>query len=227
MPQRAAPKAGWSGASLVKPLRDRFGWPVAIDTDVNAAALAEYSLGAARGCRSCGYVTVGTGIGGGFLLDGKSIRGLMHPEIGHLRVQRAPGDADFAGVCSFHGDCLEGLASGPAIEARWGISPAQFAQMPLAADTIAYYVAQLMTMIALTLSCERVALGGGVMQHPTLLDLVRAHTQRQLNGYLPNARFNTHIADYIVAPALGTDSGLMGARLLALQAAQKTSHTMA
>jgi fructokinase len=209
------PKAGWSGANLVGPLRDRYGWPVAIDTDVNAAALAECRYGAARGCRSSGYVTIGTGIGGGFVQDGRSLRGVMHPEVGHLRVQRAPGDAAFPGICTFHGDCLEGLASGPAIAARWGYTPEQLAQTPSAVDTIAFYIGQLMATIALTLSCERVVVGGGVMQQALLLDGVREHTRKLLNGYLPDERFSTGIDRFLVAPGLGLRSGLIGARLLA------------
>jgi fructokinase len=213
------PKAGWSNADLVGPLRDRYGWPVAINTDVSAAALAEHQLGAARGCRSSGYVTVGTGIGGGFVLDGKILRGVMHPEIGHLRVQRAPGDSLFPGTCSFHGDCLEGLASGPAIAARWGFTSEQLAMESAAVETIAFYIGQLMAAIALTLSCERVVVGGGVLQQPALLDRVRFHTGTLLNGYLPQARFGRDIHQYVVAPGLGHRSGLIGARLLAQQVA--------
>ena len=213
------PKAGWTNADLVGPLRDRYGWPIAIDTDVTAAALAEHQLGAARGCRSCGYVTVGTGIGGGFILNGQTLRGVMHPEVGHLRVQRAPGDDRFPGICAFHGDCLEGLASGPAIAARWGYTPEQLAREPAAVEAIAFYLGQLMAAIALTLSCERVVVGGGVMQQPVMLGRVRSHARDLLNGYLPQARFGRDIDQYVVAPGLGLQSGLIGARLLAQRTA--------
>ena len=207
------PKPGWSGADLVAPLRTRFGRPVALDVDVGAAALAEVRLGAGQGTRSLAYVTVGTGIGAGFIINGQPLHGLMHPEAGHMQVRRAPRDVDFPGVCPYHGDCLEGLASGPAILARW--------QRPLneleAAhqEVIAWYLGQLCANLALTLSCERIAIGGGVMQTDGLLERIRAQARALLNGYLPRPQHRGELNEFIVAPGLGEHAGLAGALLLA------------
>jgi fructokinase len=212
------PKAGWSGTDLLKPLREHFHVPVAIDTDVNAAALAEAQLGAGRGLRSIAYITVGTGIGGGFVIDGQSLRGVMHPEIGHLPVRRDKRDTNFDGCCPFHGDCLEGLASGPAVLARWGTPLNELARQPETSSIIAGYLAQLSASIAFTVSSERIVFGGGVMQTPGLIDEVRTETVRLLNGYLPLAPLDGNLADFIVPPGLGTRSGLTGAMLLAQRA---------
>jgi fructokinase len=213
------PKPGWTDADLVTPLRQRFGVPVAIDTDVNAAALAEWQLGAGQERRSLAYVTVGTGIGGGFIVDGKLVHGLMHPEVGHLLVRRDPRDAEFAGTCPFHGDCLEGLACGRAITARWGRSLSELPAEHEGSSIIAGYLGQLVANIALMLSSERVVLGGGVMQHAALLPLIRASTLRLLNGYLPHPELSGTLTDYVCAPGLGDRSGITGAVLLAQAAA--------
>jgi fructokinase len=215
------PKAGWSGADLVAPLRERFGVPVAIDTDVNAAALAEAQLGAGRGLRSVAYITVGTGIGGGFAIDGLSLRGVMHPEIGHIAMRRDPRDLGFKGNCPFHGDCLEGLASGPAIMARWQRSLSEPTMQPEACEIVAGYLGQLAASIALTVSSECIVFGGGVMDTPGLIERVRAAAAQQLNGYLPRAPLDGTLDNYIVAPGLGTRSGLTGALLLAQRAVQQ------
>jgi fructokinase len=207
------PKPGWSGADLVAQLRTRFGRPVALDVDVGAAALAEMRLGAGRGTRSLAYVTVGTGIGAGIIINGQPLHGLMHPEAGHMHVRRAPGDSDFPGVCPYHGDCLEGLASGPAIQARW--------QRPLNEleavyhEVIACYLGQLCANLALILSCERIAIGGGVMQTDGLLGRIHAQARALLNGYLPRPQHRGDLREFIVAPGLGEHAGLAGAFLLA------------
>jgi fructokinase len=194
----ATPKPGWSDADLVRPLRTRFHRPVAIDTDVNAAALAEARH--AGGLRSLAYVTVGTGIGGGAIVGDRTISGLMHPEMGHLHVQRGRGDADFAGVCPFHGDCLEGLASGPAIVRRWGAQfdalPDDHPALPLLGD----YLAQLAATLLLVLSSERVVFGGGVMSDGRLLPYVRAATRRRLGGYLRPERLGD-LSTILVPPS--------------------------
>jgi fructokinase len=210
------PKPGWSDADLIGPLQRQFRKPVTIDTDVNAAALAEYELGAGRGTRALAYVTVGTGIGGGFIIDGQPLHGLMHPEVGHIRIQRDARDAGFAGICPFHGDCLEGLASGPAILARWHAPLSELGGAHTGLDIIGGYLGQLAANIALMHSCERAIFGGGVMQSAGLLQLVRRSTQQLLNGYLPHARFNSDLSEYITAPALGDRSGIAGAMLLAM-----------
>jgi fructokinase len=212
------PKPGWSGADLLAPLRDAFARPIGIDTDVNAAAMAEAQLGAGCGLRSVAYVTVGTGIGGGFFIDGRSLRGVMHPEIGHLPVRRDPRDLAFAGCCPFHGDCVEGLASGTAIMARWNESLDQLAARPAARSIIAGYLGQLSASIALTLSSQLIVFGGGVMQTPGLVEEIRRSAARHLNGYLPCPPLDGALDRYIVPPGLGTRSGLAGAMLLAKHA---------
>ena len=207
------PKPGWSGADLLAPLRSHFGKPMALDFDVGAAALAEARLGAGRGARSLAYVTVGTGIGAGFIIDGRPLHGLMHPEAGHIPVRRARGDDQVRGVCPYHGDCLEGLATGPAIQARWGrsLDRLEAAQH----EVIAYYLGQLCASLALTLSCELIVIGGGVMQTGGLLERIRNHARTLLAGYLPRPRHCGDLRDFIVAPGLGEDAGLAGAMLLA------------
>jgi fructokinase len=211
------PKPGWSGVDLVAPLRERFARPVAIDTDVNAAALAETQLGAGVGLRSVAYVTVGTGIGGGFIIDGRSLQGVMHPEIGHLPVRRDARDQAFRGHCPFHRDCLEGMAAGPAIMARWSAPLNELDTQ--ARSIVAGYLGQMAASIAFTVSSERIVLGGGVMDTPGLIELVRQSAAQQLNGYLPRAPLDGSLEEYLVSPALGSRSGLAGAMLLAMRAA--------
>jgi fructokinase len=209
------PKAGWSGADLRAPLQARFRRPVAIDTDVNAAALAEAAFGAGRALRSLAYVTVGTGIGGGVVLDGQALHGMLHPEMGHIVVRRDPRDLDFAGTCPFHRDCLEGLASGPAVEARWGAPLDALAPEHPAADVIGGYLAQLAVAIVLLIACERIVFGGGVMTNGKVLTHVRRRARELLGGYLPVARVSGDLTDFLVPPGLGERSGLVGAALLA------------
>lgn len=213
----ATPKPGWSGVSLVRPL-ERFGCPVAIDTDVNAAALAEARLGAGRAVDSLAYVTVGTGIGGGAIVGGGTIRGMLHPEMGHIRVRRDPRDQGFAGVCPFHGDCLEGLASGPAVVARWNAQLESLPEAHPAIEIIGGYLGELAATIALMLSCERIIFGGGVMSDSRLLPHIREAASRQLAGYLPVQARAGGFGRLIVPPALGNQAGISGAMLLAEQA---------
>lgn len=210
----ATPKPQWSHTDLVTPLQQRFGCPVAIDTDVNAAALAEAQLGAGQACETLVYVTVGTGIGGGICSAGRTHKGRLHPELGHLRVLRHPDDRDFAGCCPFHGDCLEGLASGPAILARYGAALDALPAGHPAFTHISYYLGQLVTTLILTLAPDRILLGGGVMQQQTLFPLLRQVAQDLLNAYagLGEAAWLQH---NVLPPALGQDAGLCGALLLA------------
>lgn len=214
------PKPGWSGADVLGALAGRFDLPVGFDTDVAGAALAEGRWGAAAGCAVHGYLTIGTGIGGGIVVDGKPLHGSFHPEIGHVRVRRARGDS-FAGICPIHGDCLEGLASGPAIAARAGQAADTLAADDPVWDRIAAEIAELMAMLILTLAPQRIVVGGGVGQgQPALLERVRAATVPLLGGYLP-----THdaasIAQIIVPPGLSEDAGVYGAIALALAALDK------
>lgn len=213
------PKLAWRDADLLAPFAS-MGIPIALDTDVNAAALAEATLGAGHDADghvvdSLVYVTVGTGIGGGVVVHGRTLRGLMHPEIGHLRPRPHPADAGFAGVCPHHGDCFEGLASGPAIETRLGHDlQAAVPEHPIW-DIQADYLGQLCAQLTLALSPQRIVLGGGVMQQARLFPMVRKNTQSWLAGYLARTELDTGIETYIVPPALGEDSGIVGGLLLA------------
>lgn len=209
------PKLGWSGANLVEPLRMAFNCPVMIDTDVSAAALAESCYGAGRECHSLTYVTVGTGIGGGAVIDGRTVQGMLHPEMGHIRVRRDPRDMTFAGNCPFHGDCLEGLASGPAIFKRWGEALDQLGKNHVAYEIIGNYLGQLSANIILMLSTERILLGGGVMQCSDLFEHTRRSTQQVLNGYLTTID-TQWLKRNIVPPGLGDRAGRVGAIHLAL-----------
>jgi len=213
------PKPGWEGADLVAPLRAAFGVPVAIDTDVDGAGLAEALWGAGRGAGCLVYVTVGTGIGGGAILHQRPLRGLSHPEMGHIRVPRHPDDASFAGVCPFHRDCLEGLASGPAARARWG-APAEALPAGHAAwEVLGFYLAHLCAAATMLLSPHVIVMGGGVMKSPPLLPAVRRCTARLLAGYPRSPRLEGDLAAYIVPPALGDRAGALGALALAAAAA--------
>jgi len=210
----ATPKPGWSDVSVVAPL-ERFGCPIAIDTDVNAAALAEARIGAGAGLGSLAYVTVGTGIGGGAVVGDCTIKGLLHPEMGHIRVQRDPRDAEFPGVCPFHGDCLEGLASGPAVVARWRTHAENLPELHPGREILGGYLGQLAATIALLLSCERLVFGGGVVSGGQLLPYIRKSASRWLGGYLPVEARAGGFDRYITAPGLGDFAGTAGAFLLA------------
>jgi fructokinase len=212
------PKPGWSGTDMVGPFRDALGVPIAFDTDVNAAALAEGRWGAAQGLRSFVYLTLGTGIGGGAVIDGRAVGGLVHPEMGHVPVPRRPRDA-FGGVCPFHGDCLEGMASGPAIAARFGRRAEELEgdEVAAAAEVVAYYLASALRGIVFTLAPERIVLGGGLSQVPGLVVRTRRALARQLANY--PALVEHQDARFVVPAALGQSAGPAGALLLAELAA--------
>lgn len=204
------PKPCWSGSNLRAALAGRFAAPVAIDTDVNAAACAEWQRGAGRGARSLAYVTVGTGIGGGLVLEGRPLEGALHPEIGHLRLARRQHDRA-ASVCPFHESCVEGLASGPAIARRLGANRT-LADDPASLDLVAGYLGDLAAMLVLAWSPERIVWGGGVMATPRLLECLRSALDRALGGY--GVGEAAAAADFCVLAALA-DSGLEGALLMA------------
>lgn len=208
------PKAGWQDVDLVSPLA-ALGAVVAIDTDVNAAALAEHRWGAARGAGSAVYVTVGSGIGGGAVIDGRPVHGLVHPEMGHLRLPHDRARDPFPGTCPHHGDCWEGLASGPALAARWGQPAETLPDDHPAWDLEAHYLALGLANVILTLSPERVVLGGGVMARPGLAALVRQKLGDLVGGYLRTPMLAARIDDYVVPPALGDRAGVLGALALA------------
>jgi fructokinase len=214
----STPKHGWRQADLRGTLARALGVPVAIDTDVNAAAVGEQRWGAARDVRTALYVTVGTGIGGGVVIDGRPLHGLVHPEIGHVPVARDRAADAFAGVCPYHGDCLEGLASGPAIEARWGVPADRLAPDHPAWALEAEYLARALATCVYALSPERILLGGGVMEQAQLFPLVRARLREALNGYVDSPALREGLDAYVVPPALGADAGVLGAMALAIDA---------
>lgn len=180
------PKLAWQHFPIMETLARALNVPVSLETDVNAAALGESLYGAGRGVETFVYITVGTGIGGGAIVNGQTLRGLLHPEMGHLPVRRHPEEpAGFGGACPFHGECLEGMASGPAMKARWG-QPAETLPLDHAAWRIeAHYLAQACMSLSCILSPQRIVLGGGVFTQQALYALVREDLRRIVNGYLP------------------------------------------
>lgn len=206
------PKPHWANTDLAGAFARAFSCSVGIETDVNGAALAEARWGAGVGHGSLLYLTVGTGIGGGFVSDGRLLHGLSHPEMGHIRLPRHHDDLDFKGVCPFHGDCLEGLASGPAIIARWGVSLSELDDDHPAHAIIAWYLGQAACTFQAMLEPERIVLGGGVTATPGLLQRVHEQASKAGAGY-----FAGDPAEVIVAPGLGTNSGLMGALAVAIR----------
>ena len=208
------PKPGWQHVSVAPVIRDELGVAVAFDSDVNAAALGEYRWGAGKGAASVCYLTVGTGIGAGLLLDGRPRHGLVHPEVGHIRIPRDPGDA-FEGTCPVHGDCWEGLACGPAMAKRWDTSPEELPDDHPAWGLEAGYLALGILSIVLVASPERMIVGGGVMEQPALPGMVRRRLRALVAGYLETPALGDAIDSYLVAPGLGDRAGVLGAIALA------------
>jgi fructokinase len=211
------PKPGWRDTDLLGPIGRALARPIGFDTDVNAAALAELRWGAGQGLASLVYVTVGTGIGGGVIHHGRPVHGLMHPEIGHIRVRRHPADTDFAGICPFHRDCLEGMASGPAIVARTGRTLEQSGAADTIWDIEADYLGQLAAQLVLMYSPQRIVLGGGVMQQQRLLAPIQARMNDWLHGYLPHPELRAQ--EFVSAPGLAGAAGIKGALALAIDIA--------
>ncbi|MEC0368767.1 ROK family protein [Paenibacillus chibensis] len=211
------PKPYWSNYDIVGHLGSHFQVPIEFDTDVNGAALGEYTWGAAKGYDSCLYITVGTGIGAGAVVGGELIHGLSHPEMGHILVRRHPEDK-FEGFCPYHGDCLEGVAAGPSLSKRWGVPGADLTPDHPAWDMEAYYLAQALMNYILILSPQKIVMGGGVMKQQQLFPLIHTKLQELLNGYVQSPAINENIAEYIVSPQLGDNAGLCGALALARKA---------
>ena len=211
------PKLAWRNFPLYQRLKSALGVPCAIDTDVNGAALAEARLGAVKGLENCVYFTVGTGIGGGVMSGGRLVHGLIHPEWGHVLMNRHPDDPMPRGICPYHGNCAEGLAAGPAMQARWGVPAQELPDGHFAWELEAYYLAQLCVDAMMTVSPERIVLGGGVMSRASLMPLVRQKANELLGGYLARPTPDEMDA-FIVPPALWPDSGLIGGALLAKEA---------
>lgn len=210
------PKPHWAQTDLAGALARALGVPVGFDTDVNGAALGEYRWGAAQGLDTFIYLTIGTGLGGGGLVNGRLMHGLIHPEMGHVRLPRHPDDP-YPGACPFHGDCLEGMAAGPALQGRWGQRAETLPPDHPAWEIEAHYLAYGLVNFICTLSPQRIVLGGGVMDQAHLFPLVRRKTQELLNGYVQSPEILERIDRYIVPPGLGNRAGVLGAIALAEQ----------
>lgn len=208
----STPKTAWTNYPFVETISQAFGVPVGFNTDVNAAALGEARLGAAKGLDSCLYITVGTGIGAGAVVNGQLLQGLSHPEMGHILLRRHPADS-YQGKCPYHRDCLEGLAAGPAIEERWGAKGKDLVNRKEVWDLEGYYLAQALMQYTLILSPKKIILGGGVMNQSQVFDSIYKYLPELMKDYvvLPE------LADYIVKPGLGDRAGITGALLLAAE----------
>jgi fructokinase len=214
----ATPKPGWKNTALTELFERTFGVPVGFDTDVNASALAEVCYGAAQGLNNVGYFTVGTGIGGGLIMNGQTVHGLVHPEMGHVPVPRHPNDS-YRGSCVFHGDCLEGMASGPAIEARWKRPARGLPREHEAWEFEAYYLARAVCMMVYAVSPQRIVMGGGVMKNRQLYPMIQRQVPEMLHGYVQSPSIIRYIQKFIAEPGLGDQSGVVGALELARRAA--------
>lgn len=214
----STPKPGWANVPMVGAARNALRVPVGFDTDVNGAALAEGRWGAAQGLHSFLYLTIGTGIGGGGVLDGRLMHGLVHPEMGHIRVPHDRQADPFTGHCPFHGDCLEGLASGPALQSRWGRPAEELPEDHAAWELEAHYLALALVTFVCTVSPQRIILGGGVMSNAWLFPLIRREVVGLLNNYVRAPQIVEDIDGYVVAPGLGSRAGALGALALAEQA---------
>ncbi len=206
----STPKPGWKNTNVVGRFQKALSVPVGFDTDVNGAILGEVTLGAAKGCENAIYITVGTGIGVGVYVNGGLLHGLVHPEGGHILLAKHPKDM-YSGKCPYHGCCFEGLASGPAIEERWGKKAEMLADETEVWELESYYIAQAITNYILTYSPQKIILWGGVMHQNQLFEQIRTKVPKILSGYVQHPAVAGEIADYIVPPALGDNPGILGA----------------
>ncbi|MDE7260642.1 MAG: ROK family protein [Oscillospiraceae bacterium] len=213
----SSPKLSWRNFNIVGRFREELGLPVGIDTDVNAAALGEAVWGCTRDVSHSIYITVGTGVGLGVIINGRPHHGMIHPEGGHIFMARRPDDPMVRGVCPYHPNCLEGLASGPAIERRWGRKAEELADCTAVWEMEAYYIAQAVCSYIMMISPEKIVLGGGVMHQEQMLPLVRREVHRQLRGYIQGKGLDD-LDSYIVPVSLGDNQGVMGAVKLAMDA---------
>lgn len=211
------PKTEWADYNMVGAFSEALGVPVGFDTDVNGAVMGEVVWGAAKGCSSAIYITIGTGIGVGVYVNGALLHGLVHPEAGHMLMARHPSDS-FEGCCPFHGCCFEGMASGPAIEKRWGAKGDKLQERSKVWELEAFYLAQAIANYVLTYSPEKIILWGGVMHQAQLFDMVRKNVVSLLAGYVHHPMIEAHIDEYIVPPALGENPGILGAVYLGMEA---------
>ena len=216
------PKPGWQHTAVAPVVRDRLGVPVVFDTDVNAAALGEHRWGAGVGAASLCYVTIGTGIGAGLIVDGRPWHGLVHPEVGHIRIPHDRHRDPFPGICPVHDDCWEGLASGPAIAERWKAAPQDLPDQHSAWTLEADYLALGLLSIVCVASPHKLIVGGGVMQRPLLLGMVRRRVRALVGGYIETPLLAQEIESYLVAPSLGDRAGDLGAIALAQLASARS-----
>ena len=211
------PKLAWKNYDIVGTCKKELGVPVGFDTDVNASALGEATWGCTKELDHSIYITVGTGIGAGVIIDGKPYHGMLHPEAGHIFLARHPQDPMERGVCPYHELCLEGLASGPSIQARWGKPGVELADRKEVWELEAYYLAQAICSYIMILSPERIIVGGGVAHQEQMMPLIRAEVLRQMGGYI-TAKGMQDLDNYIVLPSLNDDQGILGALKLAMDA---------
>ncbi|MEK5389419.1 ROK family protein [Margalitia sp. FSL K6-0131] len=211
----STPKTAWTNYPFLQALQKELNIPIGFNTDVNVAALGEVTLGAAKGMENCLYITVGTGIGAGAVVQGNLLQGFSHPEMGHILVRRHEEDS-YTGKCPYHKDCLEGLAAGPAIEERWGKKGIELENNSKVWEMEAYYIAQALMQYILVLSPEKIILGGGVMKQQQVFPLIRENVASFINGYVELPP----LEEYIVPPSLGDNAGITGALILAKQSEQ-------
>lgn len=202
------PKPGWADLNIIEPFKNALKVPVGLDTDVNGAVLGEVIFGAGKGYDTLVYMTVGTGIGCGIYLEGRLLHGMLHPETGHMLIDRHPTDT-YEGCCDFHEHCLEGLASGPSIQKRWGKAAVELYDRKEVWQLEAYYLAQAAANIVMCYSPQKIILGGGVMHNQQLYDMILKEMRDMLNGYIRHELLDRD--DYIVAPGCGENSGILGA----------------
>ncbi|PEL11409.1 ROK family protein [Bacillus sp. AFS017336] len=214
----STPKTAWKDYPFLQVFKDHFSVPIGFNTDVNAAALGEATFGAAKGLDSCLYITVGTGIGAGAIVNGELLQGITHPEMGHILVRRHPND-QYEGKCPYHRDCLEGLAAGPAIEARWGVEGANLVNREEVWDLEGYYIAQALMQYILILSPKKIVLGGGVMNQKQVFNSIYKYLTELVCDYVSLPE----LSDYIVLPGLGDRAGITGALMLAQNALNKNA----
>ncbi len=205
----STPKLAWANFNIVNAFEKELNCPVGFDTDVNGSVLGEVTFGQAKGKSCVVYVTIGTGVGAGIYIEGKLLHGMLHPEAGHVMIQRREGD-NYQGKCPYHKTCLEGMAAGPAVEERWGRKAVELKDRKEVWDLEAYYIAQALTGYILTLSPEMIILGGGIMHQEQLFPMIRSYVKEMLGGYIRTEELE-NMENYIVPASLNDDQGIMGA----------------
>ena len=219
----STPKLAWTNYPIVAEFEKALGVPVGFDTDVNGSALGEATWGCTRNVKNSIYITIGTGVGVGVIVDGKPYHGMIHPEGGHILLNRHPNDPMVGSGCPFHENCMEGLAAGPSLEKRWGVKGAELADRKEVWELEAYYIGQAITNYIMILSPERIIVGGGVMHQDCLLPMIRQEVKKQMNGYI-RGKGMEDLDNYIVGVSLNDNQGAMGAVKLAMDALKEKEH---